>query len=980
MSKVKVVGYAKKEFFGNGVEYRNFSPDLVGNQLTSNDGTPSFTFGNFNISTNLDDRVSKRFITNRYSKFISLETLNVDEAFEDVVTKYSKNVKLNLDYDDVLSYAFFGSFKEFVRVSLENIIIKWPASLYVSETDPTNPSNVGNTVTTYNYDSVSDKANITIDVSRIENPFSVNFLSGGTIENTFNETNKLRNLQTNFSHYVISNQYGDFKVNSFIGASGLTNSEITLEVEGDPFPNYGLEIINYHIKPNKTKIEEFFYNLNDFENKLLNRLSTPIYTSSFKVKTESEFGTTVETIKKITWPLRDGYNIDFNSTEYSRYVNKLLEISELSDSSRSNLMVRFLVSSSISEFDSVPDIDGSYPDTNGQKMTSALKIYGREFDEVKKYSDGVKFANVVTYDKKNNTPDIAIKNLARVLGWQLTSSITDIDVLGDFLSLNNNYYDGYSRGLSDAEVEVELWRRIIMNTPWLWKSKGTRKAIEFLFRFIGVPKGLITFNEYLYVAEDKVNVETVEEIMEFFNNTRDISGLNLDSDGYPRVLPNTPEMYFQKAGLWYRQTGGANPDIDILEGNNPHIGPYDRGQQYINQFTECLVPNFEAGNEEDPIEVEDVELFTNYKKGTFDECCDENVFVVVPLNQNFNTILETNQNKYLNNFPVSEAGCTGTTNTWTLEAQLRGETFFESVIDTTTDDNVITNTQYANKIYELSGQTELSGVTFETNNDEIRILAPDGCDSELLDDFFKIVLYVSTDYDCENESVIPPESTLTAFNVSNIDNPIDACETLSSPLSPDTLYHDGDGPRPALGDTVYIDEFGVNIYVSPDSSNDNRDLYMGPSINNTNNFLRTDSNGKRRLLLCEGLGVEECVVLGRTSTSDTPGSFYIDGVTGARTATIKYSISDIVTGSDFGILKVATSDSRVFLSERRTEAIVEVNITPSDNEFDFIDEVLFASSYDGIRFSIFFEVLEIDGGECIDGPTRLSKFLKNGVL
>ena len=124
MSKVRVVGYAKKEFFGNGVEYRNFSPDLVGNQLTSDEGSPSFTFGNFNISTNLDDRVTKRFITNRYSKYISLETLNIDETFEDVISKYSKNVKLNLDYDDVLSYAFFGSFKEFIRVSLENIIIK----------------------------------------------------------------------------------------------------------------------------------------------------------------------------------------------------------------------------------------------------------------------------------------------------------------------------------------------------------------------------------------------------------------------------------------------------------------------------------------------------------------------------------------------------------------------------------------------------------------------------------------------------------------------------------------------------------------------------------------------------------------------------------------------------------------------------------------------------------------------------------------
>jgi hypothetical protein len=33
-------------------------------------------------------------------------------------------------------------------------------------------------------------------------------------------------------------------------------------------------------------------------------------------------------------------------------------------------------------------------------------------------------------------------------------------------------------------------------------------------------------------------------------------------------------MYFQNNGLWYRETGGSNATIDILTGNNPHLGPY----------------------------------------------------------------------------------------------------------------------------------------------------------------------------------------------------------------------------------------------------------------------------------------------------------------------------------------------------------------------------------------------------------------------
>ena len=150
---------------------------------------------------------------------------------------------------------------------------------------------------------------------------------------------------------------------------------------------------------NENKKDEFFIELNEFENNLLNRLTTPIYTSEFKVFNENENGDIIESTEELTWPTNDGYNIDFNTPEYLGYVSELLKISDINDDSKSNLIVRFLVSNSISEFDTIPDINNSYTDSSGQKMTNTLRIYGREFDEIKKYSDGIKFANVVTYDK-----------------------------------------------------------------------------------------------------------------------------------------------------------------------------------------------------------------------------------------------------------------------------------------------------------------------------------------------------------------------------------------------------------------------------------------------------------------------------------------------------------------------------------------------------------------------------------------------------
>ena len=66
--RIKVAGYAKRVFFNGNVEYRNFSPDLVGLQLTSEGGTTLFTNGNFSIDVNLDPKPNVIFKQGAKSK------------------------------------------------------------------------------------------------------------------------------------------------------------------------------------------------------------------------------------------------------------------------------------------------------------------------------------------------------------------------------------------------------------------------------------------------------------------------------------------------------------------------------------------------------------------------------------------------------------------------------------------------------------------------------------------------------------------------------------------------------------------------------------------------------------------------------------------------------------------------------------------------------------------------------------------------
>ena len=169
-----------------------------------------------------------------------------------------------------------------------------------------------------------------------------------------------------------------------------------------------------------------------------------------------------------------------------------------------------------------------------------------------------------------------------------------------------------------VEADIELWRRIILNTPWLWKSKGARKSIEFLINFLGIPQGLIQFNEYIYKADAPIDIDLFTQALAMNNLDTNLTTYPFDNDGYPTPLPNTSSMYFQNKGLWYRETGGSGATIDIGSGNNPHVGPYDGGSMYIDQFR-TLIPNFSAITITSTTSANtSTQLFSNYNSGTID--------------------------------------------------------------------------------------------------------------------------------------------------------------------------------------------------------------------------------------------------------------------------------------------------------------------------------------------------------------------------
>jgi hypothetical protein len=191
------------------------------------------------------------------------------------------------------------------------------------------------------------------------------------------------------------------------------------------------------IKPNNLVTEQIFSDsFDEVEDYLLNRKSIQLYTSNFKYPDYDSDGNFVMFNERATWRLDVYWNLDITSQNFDNYLTKIQNIAESLDTYKTNLINRFLITGSFIEFDT-PD----------QKIEKILQIYGRSFDEVKKFIDALAFMNSVNYKVGNDIPSQLLSNLAQTLGMNTNiSPITNENFLTSVFNPNaTQTFPGQSR-------------------------------------------------------------------------------------------------------------------------------------------------------------------------------------------------------------------------------------------------------------------------------------------------------------------------------------------------------------------------------------------------------------------------------------------------------------------------------------------------------------------------------------------------------
>jgi hypothetical protein len=598
-----------------------FSDNLVGLQLVGGGG---LTLGNFQFTTAIGGKNDRSFTTGVFSDPFNLETLKIP-TIEQAKLLVQKNFQVypNFDLSQITSFSLYGSLQKRLSTSITKIINYFPAAIQVNSRNLI--LQTGNTAYNIVYDTTEDETTFDVPVYLFNNPFDIDYSVNAAIniQNRPMKVSKYRNLTSNFESYALylSDLNTEYQMVDFDASNSLTGGTITVTVKGRPFTST-TTTSTFLLKPNSIITEQIFKDdFDEVEDFLLNREKTPIYTTTFKYPDYDSNGDYVMFVKDITWPLDGFWNLDIRTNAFDSYLQKINDIAEKLDEYKTNLLSRFLISGSIKEFDT-PD----------QKVEKVLQLYGRSFDEVKKFIDSLSFMTSVNYRIGNDIPSQLLQNLAQTLGINTNiSPITNDGLLETlFTTTNQIIYPGQSKQETPAELNYQYYRNIILNAATLFRSKGTRKSIEYILRMVGAPEALIEFNEYIYIADQKISVDDFYgQYAEFSGGTQYVSqpsylttdlfkiqGIqytgftttgvlrqtNLDliyypinlNNGYPESPVYTDDYFYQKGAGWFEVT----PDHRSSEVINTELSnfnvvpaiiktslkPFTYGEEYLNRY------------------------------------------------------------------------------------------------------------------------------------------------------------------------------------------------------------------------------------------------------------------------------------------------------------------------------------------------------------------------------------------------------------
>lgn len=505
------------------------------------------------------------------------------------ITNETKIV-LNPNHKCLTDFVYYGSCKELILATLRSIILTYPGQLFVTNEGVKAMSYEARTALT---ETVSDIDNYNL----LSNPFNIN-MGLLTIDNSIEDINPLRyfcksslkyNVYDKFNGYYgcISKWESDRKTDIDVDCldEGYITAHITLKLITENgtsteemhlvevYTRQGYKYLvdssdkdwdGYSIRPNNAVINSFFSDIDEFSKTLLDRDTNPIYTATFETPEWTDSGWTYH-YEDYTWPQSDNWNIDVESTMYGEYLNRLLKIADIYDTTRTdNLWGRMT-------HDSIKNMDLTYTRDNSDESITDYRVgitklrglfmsYGRLFDDLKMAIDNIKYTNNITYSNDNNAPDYFVKYILENRGWEVTNVVSPLDQNATVVK----HYPSKDIEYTTSDVNVQFMRELILNSKTIFQRKGTKAAIEMLLGLFGFKS--YNFARASYSGETDWD-ELGDEQLNYYDYRIDEYVGVASPKGDNNLVPADEQLPVEKYNAYKNNYVQDSPDnVDTLQG------------------------------------------------------------------------------------------------------------------------------------------------------------------------------------------------------------------------------------------------------------------------------------------------------------------------------------------------------------------------------------------------------------------------------
>ena len=475
-----------------------------------------FTFGTFNIDSSPSNETFTESVSASTLSFGPYETIENSKSSDFDVLKIitTKSNELNLNPEDANSYAYFGSFYTKVANAINNVVDNFPYALLSKSISS------GVTIYDYSHDLVAQTSLFKISFSSITNQGDVIYVSGRSEQSEsqidlYNDTSSFAIQLSGDSQSTTTGNTFMNDIHEIISYDYLYNQYLEFKIKGILLPTEPSSAITFnypiYIRPTRQRLGQFKRTLPNLENQL-------IYDGNFLVP-EPE----TDTYERVQfdWPRTiDGFSPDSYGSGFESYANNILSNARVIDEEKTNIMLRTMIPENFTDLDSQDKIY--------RKLTT---VYSEQFDSIKQYIDGMAYAHSVSYDGSESVPNKFLSRLADMLGAKLPNAFNAENVI-DYLA---GEFD--STGKAFEEYNLEIWRRMMVNIVWLYKNRGTRDAVSFVFKLIGAPKCLFNLEEFVY------DVQQVKREFDLNLDTVDDDITPLESDLFIPENPDDPETF-----------------------------------------------------------------------------------------------------------------------------------------------------------------------------------------------------------------------------------------------------------------------------------------------------------------------------------------------------------------------------------------------------------------------------------------------------